>query len=138
MTRRVRIRTEHHDPHIVAGALRPDNTAEMETRVEDGTIVTTIDRDTTGGLRTTADDYVSNLQVAARLAVGDVGADDSEMPSGGNDATDTEHGLADTESPSTEFGRPGANTDSENRNTDTDSDRTTTNDDIDNETEHQQ
>ncbi|MFD1512243.1 KEOPS complex subunit Pcc1 [Halomarina rubra] len=51
----------------VAAALAPDNTPEMETRVEGSTVETTITRETTGGLRTTADDYVSNLQVAQQL-----------------------------------------------------------------------
>ena len=34
--------------------------------VEDGVVVTTIDRETTGGLRATVDDYVVNLDVARR------------------------------------------------------------------------
>ncbi|MWG33368.1 KEOPS complex subunit Pcc1 [Halomarina oriensis] len=51
----------------VAAALAPDDTAEMDSRVEGRTLVTTITRERTGGLRTTADDYVSNLQVAQQL-----------------------------------------------------------------------
>lgn len=51
----------------VAAAVRPDNTAEMSTRVTGATVETTIERETTGGLRSTADDYVVNLQVAAQL-----------------------------------------------------------------------
>jgi hypothetical protein len=69
--RRARIRTRVAHPETVAAALRPDNTPEMETRVEDGAVVTTIERDTTGGLRTTADDYVTNLQVAVQLTTDD-------------------------------------------------------------------
>jgi hypothetical protein len=80
--RRATIRTEHDHPEIVAAALAPDNTEQMSTRVErptadseterasghaDGTVVTTIERETTGGLRTTADDYVSNLTVAQQI-----------------------------------------------------------------------
>ncbi len=91
MTSRATVRTRHDQPEVVAAALRPDNTDEMTTRVEadgddgtgddgtgdDGTgtgtgtgtgvVVTTIERDSTGGLRTTVDDYVTNLAVAQRL-----------------------------------------------------------------------
>jgi hypothetical protein len=69
--RRVRIRTEHDDPAVaerIAAALRPDNTAEMATTVDGGAIETAIERETTGGLRATADDYVVNLRVATELA----------------------------------------------------------------------
>jgi hypothetical protein len=71
--RRATIRTEHDRPELVAAALAPDNTDEMTTRAEglddgddgdDGAVVTTIERETTGGLRTTADDYVISVQVA--------------------------------------------------------------------------
>ena len=66
-TRRVTIRTTHDRPAVIAAALAPDNTAEMSTRVDDGAVVTTIERTNAGGLRTTADDYVSNLTVAQRI-----------------------------------------------------------------------
>ena len=66
-TRRATIRTEHDRPDLVAAALEPDNTDEMSTRVADGSVVTTIERERTGSLRTTADDYVTNLQVAQQL-----------------------------------------------------------------------
>ncbi|PSP80409.1 KEOPS complex Pcc1-like subunit [Halobacteriales archaeon QS_4_69_225] len=65
--RRATVRTTHDRPGVVAAALRPDNTAEMSTRVDGRTVVTTIERDSTGGLRTTVDDYVTNLQVAQRV-----------------------------------------------------------------------
>ena len=65
--RRATVRTTHDHPGVVAAALRPDNTAEMSTRVDGRTVVTTIERDSTGGLRTTVDDYVTNLQVAQRV-----------------------------------------------------------------------
>ena len=77
--RRVTIRTEHDHPTLVAAAIEPDNTAEMSTRVEPrdggrgGTVVTTITRETAGGLRTTADDYVTNLQVAERTVEETIG-----------------------------------------------------------------
>ena len=65
--RRAEVRTEIDDSGTVAAAIRPDNTDQMTTRVEDGAIVTTIERETTGGLRSTVDDYVVNLDVAARI-----------------------------------------------------------------------
>ena len=69
--RRARFRTRHDDPEALARALAPDNTDQMDTAVEDGTLVTTIERPTTGGLRTTADDYLTNLQVATQLTTDD-------------------------------------------------------------------
>jgi hypothetical protein len=65
------VRTDHGDAataRAVAAAVRPDNTAEMETRTEGATVVTTLCRETTGGLHSTVDDYVVNLGVAARLS----------------------------------------------------------------------
>jgi flagellar basal body P-ring protein FlgI len=70
-TRRATIATEHGDAETarrVAAAIRPDNTDEMATVVEGATVRTTIARDATGGLQSTVDDYVVNLQVAAQLA----------------------------------------------------------------------
>jgi len=61
------VRTTHDRPEVVAAALRPDNTSEMSTRVDGGAVVTTIERDSTGGLRTTVDDYLTNLTVAQRV-----------------------------------------------------------------------
>ena len=58
------IRTAHADADRIARALRPDNTDEMETGVDGSTVVTRIDRETTGGLHATVDDYVVNLAVA--------------------------------------------------------------------------
>lgn len=67
-TRTARIRTPVEHPEVVAAAVRPDNTPEMDTRVEDETVVTRVERPSTGGLRTTADDYVVNLTVATQIA----------------------------------------------------------------------
>ena len=69
-SRSARIRTRHTDPAVVADAVTPDNTASIRTRVDDdrGHIETNIERPTTGGLQSTVDDYVVNLQVADRLA----------------------------------------------------------------------
>lgn len=62
--RHATVRTPLVSPDAVAAALRPDNTAEMTTRVADGAVVTDIERDSTGGLRATVDDYLVNLRVA--------------------------------------------------------------------------
>ena len=84
------LRTRHADAETVAAALAPDNTDEMTMEVESdsdagvstdsdgdagtasdagaGTIVTTIERETTGGLAATVDDYVVNLSVATAVA----------------------------------------------------------------------
>ncbi|GGL43185.1 hypothetical protein GCM10009037_28320 [Halarchaeum grantii] len=66
--RRATVRTEHDDPALVAASVRPDNTESMRTEVADGAVVTTIERDDTGGLRATTDDYVVNVTVAEELA----------------------------------------------------------------------
>lgn len=68
MSRRARLRTDSIRAEVVAAALAPDNTPEMETTVAGDAIETTIERETTGGLRTTVDDYVVNLSVAERVA----------------------------------------------------------------------
>ncbi|EMA18578.1 KEOPS complex subunit Pcc1 [Haloarcula argentinensis] len=66
--RRAEIRTTHDSPERVARAVQPDNTDEMTTRVEGDAVVTTVERDSTGGLQATVDDYVVNIRVAAQLA----------------------------------------------------------------------
>jgi len=65
--RHATVRTTHDRPGLVAAAVAPDNTDEMSTRVEDGQVVTTIERDSTGSLHSTVDDYVTNVAVADRL-----------------------------------------------------------------------
>ncbi|MFC7138949.1 KEOPS complex subunit Pcc1 [Halosimplex aquaticum] len=78
--RRATITTTHGDEEAatrVAAALAPDNTAEMDTRVDGDAVVTAVTRETTGGLRSTVDDYVVNCRVASRLgAEGDDGDED--------------------------------------------------------------
>lgn len=94
MTRRATIRTTHDDPALIARALRPDNTDEMRTDVGsgedgassdsaagDGVVVTRIERETTGGLHSTVDDYVVNLSVAAAVAAVGSTADDERTHS---------------------------------------------------------
>ncbi|MFD1587288.1 KEOPS complex subunit Pcc1 [Halorientalis brevis] len=70
MTRRATITTTHGDDERaarVAAALRPDNTDEMETTADGETVRTTIEREGTGGLHATVDDYVVNLRIADQL-----------------------------------------------------------------------
>jgi len=66
--RRATIRSRLDDAATVAAAIEPDDTDQIDTRVEDGTLVATIDRDSTSGLRSTVDDYLVNLDVAAQIA----------------------------------------------------------------------
>jgi len=88
MSRTATIRTELAEAETIAAAVRPDNTPEIDTRVEDGgdadeagAVVTTVERETTGGLRTTVDDYVVNLGVAQRVVqVAERHADDTTQP----------------------------------------------------------
>ena len=63
-SRTARLRTTHADAATVAAALRPDNVDAMGMAVEGDTLVTTIARETTGGLQSTVDDTVVNLTVA--------------------------------------------------------------------------
>ncbi|WP_247008583.1 KEOPS complex subunit Pcc1 [Halorientalis litorea] len=70
MTRRATVTTRHGDDESaerVAAALRPDNTAEMETTTDDDAVRTVIERDSTGGLLSTVDDYVVNVRIADTL-----------------------------------------------------------------------
>jgi hypothetical protein len=92
-TRRARIETVHSDSETAAAlarAVRPDNTAEMTTSAEGRRVVTTIRRGTTGGLRTTVDDYVVNVGTGAQVLAGEGNrnTDTGEARNGNN--TDTE------------------------------------------------
>ncbi|MFB6183028.1 MAG: KEOPS complex subunit Pcc1 [Haloarculaceae archaeon] len=68
--RRATVRTTHDDPAAIAASLRPDNTPEMDTRVDGDCVVTDLARETTGGLASTLDDYVVNLLVAEQCTTG--------------------------------------------------------------------
>ncbi|WP_424019442.1 KEOPS complex subunit Pcc1 [Halorientalis pallida] len=57
----------HERAAMVAAALAPDNTDEMETTVDGETVRTVIERASTGGLHATVDDYVVNCTVADEL-----------------------------------------------------------------------
>lgn len=63
-TRRAVITTTHADADVVAASLTPDNTESMTTTVRESTVKTTVERDRTGGLQSSVDDYVVNLTVA--------------------------------------------------------------------------
>lgn len=65
--KRATVRTRHAEAELIANSVRPDNTDEMTMTVDDDAIETTLERETTGGLRTTVDDYIVNLQVAAAI-----------------------------------------------------------------------
>jgi hypothetical protein len=66
--KRAVVETTHERAATVAAALRPDNTDSMTTTVDGTTVRTEIERDTTGGLQSTVDDYVVNLAVAETVA----------------------------------------------------------------------
>jgi hypothetical protein len=114
-TRRATIRTTHGDAGTatrVAGAVRPDNTDAMDTRVDGERVVTTIGRETTGGLESTVDDYVVNVTVAARLAGDDTPHSQPDDTNG--DAADTDTADADAAASDT------ADADSDTADSDTD------------------
>jgi hypothetical protein len=95
--RRARVRTTHASPDaatVVAAALAPDNTDSMMTRVDGDEVVTTIERERTGGLHSSVDDYVVNLVVADRLA----GAGDADDAASRADVDDPD-GRADVDNP---------------------------------------
>ncbi|WP_281195641.1 KEOPS complex subunit Pcc1 [Halorubrum sp. F4] len=66
-SRTAAVRTTHADAELVADALAPDDTDSMAVRVDGDAIDCRIERPTTGGLRSTVDDYVVNLRVAERV-----------------------------------------------------------------------
>ena len=69
-SRTARLQTDHHTPTRatwVANAVRPDNTDSMSTTLDGSTVETHIERDTTGGVQTTVDDYIVNLGVATSV-----------------------------------------------------------------------
>jgi len=65
--KRALVHTRFPDADRAAAAVRPDNTTDLTTRVEDGAVVTSIERESTSGLRATLDDYLVNLSVARSI-----------------------------------------------------------------------
>lgn len=64
----VTVETDTEWPRVVSAAVRPDHTADIETTVEAGTVVTTITRPSLGSLAATLDDYIVAVQVATTVA----------------------------------------------------------------------
>lgn len=64
----ITIATEHDDPEVIAAAISPDNTDEVETAIENGRVVTHIERERLGSLRATVDDYFRALHAASETA----------------------------------------------------------------------
>ena len=97
-TRRATIRTTHHAADLVAGALAPDDTESTAVTADGDTVVCRIERPTTGGLRSTVDDYVVNLRVATRIVerasehadTSDAPPDDSRTDSAQSDDSRTD------------------------------------------------
>ena len=128
--RRARIRTTHASAEaaaVVAGAVEPDNTDSMATRVDGDRVVTTVERETTGGLHSTVDDYVVNLTVADRLVGGDT--DRHDIGNGGRNADETRDGDDfeddDRDEPDGPADDPTADTDTPERTDPTDNTRDT-------------
>lgn len=71
LARTALVETTHADDAAaatVAGAIAPDNTAEIRTTADGATVRTRVERGTTGGLLATVDDYLVNLDVADDVA----------------------------------------------------------------------
>ena len=92
--RRATITSKVDAPDTVAAAIAPDDTDEIDTRVENGRVVTTIERETIGGLEATIDDYVVALDVATTTAAH---ATDAPAGTGADSAAGTEAIIAGTE-----------------------------------------
>ena len=65
--RRATIRATHPAADLVARALAPDDTESTAVTADGDAVVCRVERPTTGGLRSTVDDYVVNLRVATRV-----------------------------------------------------------------------
>ncbi|GAB3681168.1 hypothetical protein GCM10028857_04980 [Salinarchaeum chitinilyticum] len=90
-------------PETVAAAIGPDDTDEIDTRVEDGRVVTTIERETTGGLEATIDDYVVALDVATttveHVATDGPADDDADASEQAPEADEQHANRTDTDTP---------------------------------------
>jgi len=95
-----RLRTSHPRPEVVAAALAPDNTPEIDTRLHEGRVETTVRRDDVAGLRATVQDYLRNLDAADRTVQAALGAVGDTTTRYSQPATDTH--TADTDSPTNE------------------------------------
>ncbi len=59
--------TEHNSSEKIAKSIIPDNTGDIETKIENQKIKTHIKRENIGSLRSTCDDYIKNLIVASKI-----------------------------------------------------------------------
>jgi hypothetical protein len=101
--RTVRIETPHPRPDALAAALRPDNTDDVRSWVDDGVLMTEIARDSTGSLAQTADDYVRNLRVGAQLLAQEAGSSaDTDTDTDTDIDTDVDAAVETDTSPSTD------------------------------------
>lgn len=89
VSRTATVRTTHAAADRVVDALAPDNTDSMAMRAEGDVVTCRIERSSTGGLRSTVDDYVVNLQVADAL-IERARAHRSTNTSGGGDSADAD------------------------------------------------
>lgn len=64
---RATIESDVDSPAVVAAALAPDNTDDVDTQCVDQAVVTTIERDRPASLEATVDDYVRSLDVAVEI-----------------------------------------------------------------------
>ena len=97
-SRTARLRTDHRTParaEWVANAVRPDNTDSMSTTVDRSTVETRIDRETTGGLQTTVDDYIVNLGVATAVIDAIDGVQDGQSSTDGQSTPTPDRTVSD-------------------------------------------
>ncbi len=92
-----RLRTAHPRPEVLAAALAPDNTPEIDTRLHEGRVETTVRRDDVAGLRATVQDYLRNLDAADRTVRAALAASDAVTREHSHSTTDTH-----TDSPTNE------------------------------------
>jgi hypothetical protein len=76
-TIRIDLADRDADPEVIAAALEPDNTAEMDACLDGAILETHLERASAGGLQSTIDDYIQNLGVAIQvttMATGEEGS----------------------------------------------------------------
>ncbi|QLG62777.1 KEOPS complex subunit Pcc1 [Halorarum salinum] len=87
--------TRHADAaaaRTVAAALAPDNTPQIRTEADGDVVRTRIERDTTGGLHASADDYLVNVAAADAVVASARDVDDgTERGDGSDHSESSEH-----------------------------------------------
>ena len=97
-SRTARLRTDHRTSaraEWVANAVRPDNTDSMSTTLDGAAVETRIDRETTGGLQTTVDDYIVNLGVATAVIDAIDGVQDDQSSTDGQSTPTPDRTVSD-------------------------------------------